>query len=879
MRRPVHNLALADAGAVEILALGDPRAADPGLTGGKAASLSRLAAGHRVPPGFVVALPGATLDRGARAAVLAAYRRLGERCGVADPPVAVRSSAVDEDGADASFAGQHDTFLNVSRRRPGVVGDRALRRLVRRRPRARLPPPRRPRATHRPAPRSSSSSSSPPTRRASSSAPTRSPARATRSSSTRRGGSARASSRDRHAGRVRRRPRRPRDPRARGRRQAPHDRRRRPAACARSTFPAGSRRMPAIDAAQARAAAALAIALEREIGGPVDLEVAWAGPRPLPPAVPPDHDSRTTPQEPPPVTPARPRRGAADPAAARLPVVFEPGEDRLLWDRDRMHFPRPGRRRSRPTFVSTFSRAGWRTALERYDVPLAGTKTRALNGYLYTAFVPLDVPAAELAERCRRSEAALEATIARLEDAWEEEWLPEIREHLAAMEALDLARRRCPTVGLVDVLERSWEHMARALGDPLRGRVPRVRRRERVRRPLPPTSSAAASSTPTASSTASRTGPFEVGCDLWRLSRVALRSPEAAEVLATEAAADVPAALAATAGGGELPRGARPPPRGVRPPHGDVGPPDAELHRGPVAGHQGPQGLRHAARQREPGARARPPRERARRGRRRGARAPARLPRAGRRRSSRRCSRRRRSACCSPRTTASRSTPTPSAWCATCSARCGRRLVADGAIDDADDVLMLTYDELRVAALDLPGTDPRTLVRAAPREAGRARGGHAAADARHAARRPAAGQPAAAHGDEVLRAGRRRRPSPASSPARPGSAGRVDGRRARHRARWPTPTRLAPGRGPRRRDDRAAVDAALRDRGRGRDRHRRDPQPLRGRRARVRDPRGRRRRATPRRSSPTATSSRSTATRARSASCASRAVSARSARA
>ena len=38
MRRPVHNaLTPADADAVEILALGDPRAADPALTGGKAA--------------------------------------------------------------------------------------------------------------------------------------------------------------------------------------------------------------------------------------------------------------------------------------------------------------------------------------------------------------------------------------------------------------------------------------------------------------------------------------------------------------------------------------------------------------------------------------------------------------------------------------------------------------------------------------------------------------------------------------------------------------------------------------------------------------------------------------------------------------------------
>jgi phosphoenolpyruvate synthase/pyruvate phosphate dikinase len=108
MSRPVHNV-LASAPGVEILALGDPRAAEPALAGGKAASLSRLAAaGQRVPPGFVVALPDATLDRSARAAVIGAYRALGS------PAVAVRSSAIDEDGAAASFAGQHDTFLNVS---------------------------------------------------------------------------------------------------------------------------------------------------------------------------------------------------------------------------------------------------------------------------------------------------------------------------------------------------------------------------------------------------------------------------------------------------------------------------------------------------------------------------------------------------------------------------------------------------------------------------------------------------------------------------------------------------------------------------------------------------------------------------------------------
>jgi pyruvate,water dikinase len=46
-------------------------------------------------------------------AVREAYRRLGERYGTEEPDVAVRSSATAEDLPSASFAGQHDTFLNV----------------------------------------------------------------------------------------------------------------------------------------------------------------------------------------------------------------------------------------------------------------------------------------------------------------------------------------------------------------------------------------------------------------------------------------------------------------------------------------------------------------------------------------------------------------------------------------------------------------------------------------------------------------------------------------------------------------------------------------------------------------------------------------------
>jgi pyruvate, water dikinase len=88
--------------------LADLRRGDASRFGGKSASLGELlAAGVPVPPGFAVA-SGAALDDALRGEVSEAYAALGD-----DQAVAVRSSALGEDGAEASFAGQHDTFLWV----------------------------------------------------------------------------------------------------------------------------------------------------------------------------------------------------------------------------------------------------------------------------------------------------------------------------------------------------------------------------------------------------------------------------------------------------------------------------------------------------------------------------------------------------------------------------------------------------------------------------------------------------------------------------------------------------------------------------------------------------------------------------------------------
>jgi phosphoenolpyruvate synthase/pyruvate phosphate dikinase len=98
--------------------LGDEHAHDVSLVGGKAAALSQLAEAHPVPRGFALTTAAheqATIEGAAyvHALVEEAYARLEERVETADLAVAVRSSAVDEDGAAASFAGQHETYLNV----------------------------------------------------------------------------------------------------------------------------------------------------------------------------------------------------------------------------------------------------------------------------------------------------------------------------------------------------------------------------------------------------------------------------------------------------------------------------------------------------------------------------------------------------------------------------------------------------------------------------------------------------------------------------------------------------------------------------------------------------------------------------------------------
>lgn len=93
----------------EIISFQD--ATDKQLVGGKAHALNvLLGAGFTVPPGFVVSSSAfMNMTPSVKEAILSSFDSLSTDL------VAVRSSAIGEDSADAAWAGQLDTFLNCTR--------------------------------------------------------------------------------------------------------------------------------------------------------------------------------------------------------------------------------------------------------------------------------------------------------------------------------------------------------------------------------------------------------------------------------------------------------------------------------------------------------------------------------------------------------------------------------------------------------------------------------------------------------------------------------------------------------------------------------------------------------------------------------------------
>jgi pyruvate,water dikinase len=298
-------------------------------------------------------------------------------------------------------------------------------------------------------------------------------------------------------------------------------------------------------------------------------------------------------------------------------------------------------------------------------------------------------------------------TISRLREAWEEEWLPEILEQLRAMEAAD-PRSAPSSVALVDTLEDYWERFARLWEIHFEVVLPAyVAMSEfadlyrdlfegdqfdayRLLQGLP-------------------NKTVEVGVDLFRISRRALAMPEVAAVFETRAAREIPAALEETAAGRalltELDRhlaayGHRTATWGLSSPSFVEDPtPVLEMLKDYAAQPDEADPARELARL----AAGREASIAAARERLHGYPAPV-------------------VAQFEAMLEAAQAGIVLSedhgfyidAWAGSLArdllSEMGDRLVADGVLEAREDVLLLTYDDLRIAALDLPGTDPRALV-------------------------------------------------------------------------------------------------------------------------------------------------------------------------
>lgn len=448
-----------------ILWLGEPACNDPLVVGGKAASLSRLAERYPVPPGF--ALTTALFDRAAssrrnaaedptqilptladlRAEIAATYQQLAMRTGIEDPAVAVRSSAVDEDGTDASFAGQHETFLNVVgldplleaigrcwesftaphaieyRRKQGlpIAGVRVavlVQQLV----------------------------------IADTSAVifTADPVTGNRdvvviNASWGLGESIVGGTVTPDVYVVNKQD-------ATVERRTIAEKRRMTVAAQASTaevqVPSFLRALPTLSDEQIAEMLRLGVALEAANGRPVDIECVWRSGklsllqcRPITTLGHPRSDlPAASPVEPNAMDAAeRVPVGISIEPLVDFPVIWEHPEDaHLLWTLDRVHWPDPV-----PLLVFAIAgealARGLTRAAEAYALPISEIRVKRINTYRYQASVPIEGPHEEAATRSERSLQKLRAAMAQLRETWLDAWLPEVKAHLTYWEQFDLA--------------------------------------------------------------------------------------------------------------------------------------------------------------------------------------------------------------------------------------------------------------------------------------------------------------------------------------------------------------------------------------------------------------------------------------------------------
>ena len=132
---------------------------------------------------------------------------------------------------------------------------------------------------------------------------------------------------------------------------------------------------------------------------------------------------------------AGPPKPVTIPPQEDFPVVWASAdEQKIPWELDLMHF-----NNVMPPLESEFwaqFMLGADVAMQHFEMPLQMV-AKPFNYWLYTGIFPR-IPPEEMPEQTRRSDEVLMATMGRLQERWDEEWLPEIKKQIEEWDAFDV---------------------------------------------------------------------------------------------------------------------------------------------------------------------------------------------------------------------------------------------------------------------------------------------------------------------------------------------------------------------------------------------------------------------------------------------------------
>ncbi len=127
----------------------------------------------------------------------------------------------------------------------------------------------------------------------------------------------------------------------------------------------------------------------------------------------------------------------------------------IPWQLDKMHFPN-----AMPPLESEFwthFMHGMHLGMEHYEMPVQAT-TKVFNYWVYLGIFP-SVPMEKMQEQGMHSDKLVMASVHRLQERWDTEWLPEIKGYIDKWEAFDLAQ--ASTADLLAHFEQVWEESTR----------------------------------------------------------------------------------------------------------------------------------------------------------------------------------------------------------------------------------------------------------------------------------------------------------------------------------------------------------------------------------------------------------------------------------